>query len=131
MLTLGYNSVLLVSVHYGNGKHLVDIPNYTDKAQAVRLPYITQPLSAFSIIFVKFSVATTLMNLRLGRTFNVIIGFIMVIVTGASLASGFYPLVAMKGCEALAYTVHPTPKAVGACSGFHTVSILGYLQNGE
>jgi len=80
LLALGGNSILIASAVNGEGKHIQDISDL-DRTLALYLPWLTEPLSAFTLLFSKASVGVVLYKIGLGRTFNIIIITIIVIST--------------------------------------------------
>jgi len=73
LLNLATNGLLIAAAMFGDGEHLWNIHDQTNLAQAMKLPLISQPLSAFTLFFVKASVGTTLLLFGLSRRFNIVI----------------------------------------------------------
>jgi len=73
LLNLATNGLVIAAEVYGDGQHLWNIHNPSDLVMAMKLPLVSQPLSAFTLFFVKASVGVTLLLFGLSRKFNIII----------------------------------------------------------
>jgi len=120
-LALGVNSILIASTVNGEGKHIQDISD-SHRTLALYLPWLTEPLSAFSLLFSKASVGVVLYQIGLGRTFNILIITVIVIST----------IINTWAAIAIVTSCHPTLAVSNGdsrpCSVSGTAAIGTYVQ---
>lgn len=107
-------AITIASVHYGEGKHIAAITNLDYRTKAMKLSIITQFIGSFAIVFAKISVGATLLQLKLGRTFDVLVVICLFI---ATVGNFFASIVVFAGCRTryLFYTGRDLP-----CLGVET-----------
>ncbi|PNS15093.1 hypothetical protein CAC42_2322 [Sphaceloma murrayae] len=98
---------IFVSVGYGEGKHVAAIPE-DHRLTALRLTIITQCIGAIALVLAKISVGATLLQLKLGRTFDVLVVVCLVV---AAVGNFLNSIVVFGGCRTrhLFYTGRDLP----------------------
>ncbi|KAG8628807.1 hypothetical protein KVT40_002672 [Elsinoe batatas] len=107
---LATNALIFSSIHYGEGKHIGTITNSDHRTMAMKLSIIVQFVGTFSIVLAKISVGATLLQLKLGKAFDVLVVVCLII---ATVGNFFASLVVLGGCRTryLFYTGRDLPCA--------------------
>ncbi|KAF4554378.1 Hypothetical protein D9617_4g001320 [Elsinoe fawcettii] len=105
---LATNAIIWASIRYGEGKHVGAITNAEHRTLALKLSIICQFVGTFAIVFAKVSVGATLLQLKLGRSFDIMVVVCLII---ATFGNFFAAIVVLAGCRTryLFYTGRDLP----------------------